>query len=96
MLWEGIRGEAWAGTYGLVPGIGQLLFRGLRGSDRPTIMGIVLLVGMFVVVANLIVDLAYAALDPRIGLHQKVVRRAPRLSLRPRVAPRTRSSSAAR
>jgi len=79
-----------------LPGIGQLLVRALRGSDRPTIMGIVLLVSLFVVIANLLVDLAYAALDPRIGLHQKVVRRAPRLPLRPRVAPRPRSSSAVR
>jgi peptide/nickel transport system permease protein len=77
-----------------LPGIGQLLFRGLRGSDRPTIMGIVLLVSVFVVVANLVVDLAYAALDPRIGEHQRVSVRAKRLRRRPRVVPRPMGTSA--
>ncbi len=80
-----------------LPGIGQLLFRSLRTSDRPTIMGIVLLVSFFVVVANLLADLAHAALDPRIGRHQRMRLGASRLRLRPRAEPRvadTRSSAA--
>ena len=51
-----------------LPGVGQLLFRALSGLDLPMIMGIVFLVGIAVVVVNLIVDLLYCFIDPRISL----------------------------
>jgi len=76
-----------------LPGIGQTLFRALAGSDRPTIMGIVLLVSTCVVVVNLLVDLVHAALDPRIRQHQKVGLRVRRLRLRPRAEPRVTESA---
>jgi peptide/nickel transport system permease protein len=57
-------------VYGL-PGVGLMLYRALTRSDRPVIMGIVLLVSVFVVIANLLVDIAYAVLDPRIRLQGK-------------------------
>jgi peptide/nickel transport system permease protein len=50
-------------------GMGQLLVRSLANSDLPVILGIVLVVSFAVVVANLVVDILYSVLDPRIRLH---------------------------
>ncbi|HEV8481376.1 MAG TPA: ABC transporter permease [Candidatus Eisenbacteria bacterium] len=49
-----------------IPGIGGLAWRAIRQRDLPMVMGTVLFAAMFIVVANLIVDLLYFALDPRI------------------------------
>ena len=49
-----------------IPGIGSLAFESILNGDLPTIQGTVLLGGLFIVVANLIVDLAYAFIDPRV------------------------------
>jgi len=38
----------------------------IAGRDYPVIMGTILLYAMFLVLANLLVDVAYAWLDPRI------------------------------
>ncbi len=48
------------------PGIGTLLLNAINEVDIPVIMGTVLVGAFFTVAANLIVDLAYAALDPRV------------------------------
>jgi len=50
------------------PGIGRLAFEAVFNLDIPLIMGTVLFSAFLVVVANLIVDLLYAWLDPRIRL----------------------------
>lgn len=47
------------------PGIGRLSVEAIRELDGPVVMGVVLLFSTFVVLANLLVDLSYAALDPR-------------------------------
>lgn len=52
-----------------LPGMGQLLVHALANGDVPVILGIVLAVSFAVVVANLIVDILYSILDPRIRLH---------------------------
>ncbi|GFJ86849.1 ABC transporter permease subunit [Phytohabitans rumicis] len=49
------------------PGIGQVLVTAVNTRDLPTVSGIVLVVAAVYVVANLLVDLAYAAIDPRLG-----------------------------
>jgi peptide/nickel transport system permease protein len=51
-----------------LPGMGQLLVLSIGRADLPTILGIVLTVSVVVVVANLIVDIAYPLLDPRVRL----------------------------
>jgi peptide/nickel transport system permease protein len=51
-----------------LPGVGQLLFRALPTADLPMIMGIVFLVSVAVVLVNLIVDILYCLIDPRISL----------------------------
>jgi peptide/nickel transport system permease protein len=53
-------------VYGL-PGIGTLAVRSLQRQDLPPIMGIIVVVTVAILVFNLIVDLLYAWLDPRIG-----------------------------
>jgi peptide/nickel transport system permease protein len=50
-----------------VPGLGTLDVTAIRGSDLPTIRGVVIVSTFFVVIANLAVDLLHAQLDPRAG-----------------------------
>jgi peptide/nickel transport system permease protein len=49
-----------------IPGIGRYAYEGIINSDLPVIQGTVLLGAFFIVVANLIVDIVYALLDPRV------------------------------
>jgi ABC-type dipeptide/oligopeptide/nickel transport system permease component len=49
-----------------VPGIGNKFVYSFQGRDYPMIMAVILLLGAFIVVLNLIVDLLYAVVDPRI------------------------------
>ncbi|RIK30921.1 MAG: ABC transporter permease [Chloroflexi bacterium] len=48
------------------PGIGTLLFSSIRQNDYPVVQGITLLIMIFVLLANFIVDVAYGFIDPRI------------------------------
>ena len=48
------------------PGIGSLMITAITGRDYPVIMGVAVMICGVVLVANLILDLIYAALDPRI------------------------------
>jgi peptide/nickel transport system permease protein len=48
------------------PGIGQVLVTAVNTRDVPTVAGIVLVVAAVYIVANLLVDLAYALVDPRL------------------------------
>ncbi len=50
-----------------LPGLGRLSIRAvLRDYDLPTILATTIIAASFVVIANLIVDIAYAYLDPRV------------------------------
>jgi ABC-type dipeptide/oligopeptide/nickel transport system permease component len=49
-----------------VPGMGRFFVLSMTGRDYPMIMAVVLTYGVFLAVMNLVVDLAYGALDPRI------------------------------
>jgi len=51
-----------------LPGLGQLAISALGQSDLPVIMGVTLLAASFVIIANLVVDLVYMALDPRVRM----------------------------
>ena len=48
------------------PGIGQVLVNAVNTRDVPTVSGIVLVVAAVYVVANLLVDIAYVLIDPRL------------------------------
>jgi peptide/nickel transport system permease protein len=49
-----------------IPGIGRLNYQAITNSDFPIVQGTVLLAALFIVVANIVVDIAYAYLDPRV------------------------------
>jgi len=47
-------------------GLGKLAVDSVQVFDLPTIVGLVLLLGTFVIVANIVVDILYAFIDPRV------------------------------
>jgi peptide/nickel transport system permease protein len=49
-----------------IPGIGRLVYESIQHADFPMIQGTVLIGTFFIVTANLIVDIIYAFLDPRV------------------------------
>jgi|SRR5438477_2813707 len=49
-----------------IPGVGNELVTAINRSDLPVIQGIVLFGAFFIIICNLIVDIAYAYLDPRV------------------------------
>jgi peptide/nickel transport system permease protein len=49
-----------------LPGLGQYALQALIIADFPAVMGVTVLGALFIVVANLIVDIVYAFLDPRV------------------------------
>ncbi len=51
------------------PGIGTWLLGGILARDYPVVQGCVIVVALIFVLVNLIVDLSYAWLDPRIKYH---------------------------
>ena len=52
-------------VFGL-PGLGQYAVQGIYTADFPVVMGVTVIGALFIVIANLLVDIAYAALDPRV------------------------------
>ncbi|MEU4370035.1 ABC transporter permease [Micromonospora chersina] len=54
-------------TFG-IQGLGRTAVEAVRQGDLPTIMATVLISALFVVVANIVVDLLYAYIDPRVRL----------------------------
>ncbi|MEV1331895.1 ABC transporter permease [Micromonospora costi] len=54
-------------TFG-IQGLGRTAVDAVRSGDLPTIMATVLIAAVFVVLANVLVDLLYAAIDPRVRL----------------------------
>jgi peptide/nickel transport system permease protein len=51
-----------------IPGIGKLMFDAIGGRDYPVIVGAVMLLSVIFVLVNMVVDILYAWLDPRIRL----------------------------
>jgi peptide/nickel transport system permease protein len=49
-----------------IPGVGRLSYNSIINSDFSVIQGTVLLASMFIIVANILADIAYAYLDPRV------------------------------
>ncbi len=48
------------------PGVGKLIIDSISSLDRPVMVAYLMLVALFFIVINLLVDVAYAALDPRL------------------------------
>ncbi len=51
-----------------LPGLGRLLLQSVNQRDYPVIQGIVLFIGVFIVLMNILVDILYTLIDPRIDL----------------------------
>jgi peptide/nickel transport system permease protein len=49
-----------------IPGIGRLLVDSILGRDYPVVQGVVLFITVTVIAANLLVDILYGLLDPRL------------------------------
>jgi peptide/nickel transport system permease protein len=49
------------------PGMGLAYIQAVRGFDYPVLMGILVITAVFVVLANLLADILYAVVDPRIS-----------------------------
>jgi len=47
-------------------GIGDVLLEGVKSADYPVVQGITLMLVVLFLVINLLVDIIYAAIDPRI------------------------------
>jgi peptide/nickel transport system permease protein len=50
-----------------VPGLGRLAQEAVAARDTPLLLGIILVSAVLVILINLLVDIAYAVLDPRVG-----------------------------
>lgn len=61
-----IGGEVLIETVFNIPGMGRLLVGAILGQDYPVAQGVILLIAMVVVLTNLVVDISYGWLDPRI------------------------------
>jgi peptide/nickel transport system permease protein len=53
-------------VFGL-PGLGTLLVDSVTNGDFPVIQGLVLIIAGWIILVNILVDLLYAAIDPRVG-----------------------------
>jgi peptide/nickel transport system permease protein len=51
-----------------LPGIGQYTVIAVRANDLPKVLGVTLLAAVFIIFANLVVDLLYAVVDPRVRI----------------------------
>jgi peptide/nickel transport system permease protein len=49
-----------------LPGLGQFTILAIQNQDLPEIMGVVMIASLFIVLANMIVDILYAVVDPRV------------------------------
>jgi peptide/nickel transport system permease protein len=49
-----------------IPGIGRLAIDSIQKSDLPTVQGTVLIAAFFIIFMNLLVDIAYGFIDPRV------------------------------
>ena len=51
-----------------LPGLGQFTVLAIQNQDFPEIMGVVMLAAFFIVIANMVVDILYAVVDPRVRI----------------------------
>jgi peptide/nickel transport system permease protein len=56
-------------VFGL-PGLGSLLVSSVQNVDIPVIQGLVLIVAAWIIFANILIDIAYAMIDPRVGFEK--------------------------
>jgi len=64
----GLGGAVFTETIYNLPGLGKLILRAIGETDLPIVMGVVVFATFAIIVFNLIIDLLYAWIDPRIRL----------------------------
>ena len=64
----GLGGAIFTETIYNLPGLGKLLIRAIGETDLPIVMGVVVFATFAIIVFNLLIDLLYAWIDPRIRL----------------------------
>jgi peptide/nickel transport system permease protein len=50
-----------------IPGVGRLALEAVAQRDIPLLLGVVLISALLVIIVNLVTDIVYAVLDPRVG-----------------------------
>jgi peptide/nickel transport system permease protein len=63
-----IVGTVFAEEVFTVPGIGELLVQSAQYKDLPMLQGVALVMAVVIMAVNMLTDLAYSAVDPRIRL----------------------------
>ena len=66
-----VSGSAVIETVFGLPGMGRLLLDAVQRRDYPLVQGIVLFTGVVIILVNLVVDLLYSVVDPRVQLARK-------------------------
>ena len=68
--WTGglLSGAVLTETVFALPGVGTMLVQSILARDYPVVTGFTLVIALIFIFVNLIVDLSYAYLDPRIRL----------------------------
>jgi peptide/nickel transport system permease protein len=51
-----------------LPGIGKYTVDAVQANDLPKVLGVTLVASVFIILANLVVDIVYAVIDPRVTL----------------------------
>jgi peptide/nickel transport system permease protein len=64
----GLGGAIFTETIYNLPGLGKLALRAIGETDLPIVMGVVVFATFAIIVFNLLIDLLYAWIDPRIRL----------------------------
>lgn len=63
-----VAGAVTVETIFAIPGIGSMLVNAVRSSDIPQVMGPIIFISLLVCTVNLLVDILYAVIDPRVKL----------------------------
>ena len=61
-------GAAWTEVVFGLPGLGQTIYLSVQTENWPVVQGIVIFTSICVIVVNLLVDVVYAVIDPRVRL----------------------------
>jgi peptide/nickel transport system permease protein len=51
-----------------LPGLGKYAVDAINSNDLPKVLGVTLVASIFIIFANLLVDIVYAVIDPRVAL----------------------------
>ena len=55
-----------------LPGLGTLLVNSVVAGDFPMIQGLLLFIAAWIILINIVVDVTYAYIDPRVGFGKAV------------------------